>query len=77
MQSAGLMNCFNCHPTHCFLTNNLYSDQVQRSSGSKLLKAINSLRSSFNVEHCVGHLQKFDTIFHRHVEHSAKLHRHY
>ena len=57
MKSAGLMNCFNCHPTHSFLTNNLFPDQVQRSSGSKLLKAVNSLRSSFNGEHRIGHLR--------------------
>ena len=57
MKSAGLMNCFNCHPTHSFLTNILYPDLVQRSSGSKLLKAINSMRSSFNGEHGIGHLR--------------------
>ena len=56
MKSASVMNCFNCHPTHS-LTNNLYPDQVKQSSGSKLLKAINSFRSSFNGEHRIGHLR--------------------
>ena len=57
MKRAGQMICFNCHPTHSFLTNNLYPDQVQRSSGSKLFKAINSFRSSFNGEHHIGRLR--------------------
>ena len=56
MKSSSLMNCFNCHPTHFFLTNILYLDQVQWSSGSKLLKAMSSLRSSLNGERRIGHL---------------------
>ena len=54
---ANLVNCFNCHSTHSFLTNNLHPDQVQWCSGSKLLKAMNSLRSSFNRDHRIGHLR--------------------
>ena len=57
MKSARLMNCFNCHPPHSLMTNNLYPDQVHRSSWSKLLKAMNSLRSLFNGEHRIGHLR--------------------
>ena len=63
MKSAGLMEWFNCHPTHSFLTNNLYPDQVQRSSGSKLLKAIDSLRSSFNGEYRIGRLRNLIQFF--------------
>ena len=57
MKSVGVMNRFICHSTHSFLTNNLYPDQVQQSSGSKLLKA-------FNGKHRIGHLRdliKFST----------------
>ena len=59
MKSAGLVKCFHCHSTHSFLTNNLYPDQVQLSSGSKLLKNMNSLRSLFNLEHRIGHLRNW------------------
>ena len=77
MKCAGLMNCFNCHPTHSLLTNNLYPDQVQQSSGSKVLKAMNSLRSLFNNEHRIGHFRDLIQFSTDMLDIFAKLHRQY